>query len=58
MLYFCFTYLELVVASILEESELKNTQNDDFAEERRFVKALRYFRELKNDNIKRSAGNY
>ena len=58
MLYFCCTYLELVVASIFEESELKNTQNDDFAEERRFLKALRYFRELKNDNIKRSAGNY
>ena len=58
MLYFYYTYLGSVYAGSFEESEQVYTQNDVFAEERRLVKALRYFRELKNDNIKRIAGNY
>ena len=59
MLYFYYTYLGSVYAGSFEESEQVYTQNDVFAEERRLVKALRYFRGLKRDNMKRSeAGKY
>ena len=56
MLYFFYTYIGFVSAGSFKKSEL--VHSDASADENRLVKAIRYFRGLKRDNMKRSAGNY